>query len=330
MSESTTKTDIFTSNPLWPDAKWDVSGAFACDRELLAFHDFFSTLGPKPLTLVHGSPLFHWNSGRVMPHLMRNAEEIRAAGLAYAERNISIDYTFTNFMLKEKDLADKMGNVLLQFAEKFNPTKGNGIIVASDLLYEHVKKNYPTLRLVSSILKVTEERGKGKRDYYLKLAEKYDKVMIHPDDILNYDLLESLEDKDKYEIIVNEYCIRNCPIRHLHYRSLCRSALDYLDSDDDFEAKHLNKNGCRDMNVLACSDKHSVLALNVPEMKNIYNMGFRNFKMQGRGAANSIVTIFDLLRLVIRPIDEDDNTMHRIKIQFLEYLSRNPDPQITL
>lgn len=320
----------YTINPLWPEAHWDVSGAFTNDRELLAFHDFFSTLGASPFSLVHGSPLFHWNSGRVMPHLMRSAEEIRAAGLAYAERKISIDYTFTNFLLNKEHLEDKMGNILLQFAEKYNPTKGNGIIVSSDLLYDYVKEKFPDLRLVSSILKVTEEKGKGKKDYYLKLAEKFDKVMIHPDDIINKKLLESLEDKDKYELIINEYCIRQCPIRHLHYRSLCRSALDYLDYDDDFETAHLNKNGCRSINTLMCSKKNSVLALNTPEIKDLYDMGYRHFKLQGRGTGNAVVTLFDLIRLVLRNDDDDSNTMQRLKVQFLEFLTSRPAPIVTL
>ena len=61
---------------------------------------------------------------------------------------------------------------------------------------------------------------KGKIDVYKKLAEEYDEVMVHPDDVLNYDLLEKIEDKERHILLVNEYCIRNCPLRAFHYLSL--------------------------------------------------------------------------------------------------------------
>ena len=104
-------------NPDWPDAVWDVSGAFVNDRELVAFHDFCKLLlGFEPFNIVHGSPLCTWNSGRVLKHLMRDAEEIRAAGLEYEKRNIAMYYTFTNLNLKEEHMKDPLGNAMLVFA----------------------------------------------------------------------------------------------------------------------------------------------------------------------------------------------------------------------
>ena len=214
---------------IWPDAVWDVSGAFVNDRELVAFHDFCRLLlGFVPFNIVHGSPLCIWNSGRVLRHLMCDAEEMRAAGLAYEQRNIALYLTFTNLILQEQHLKDALGNALLIFARNHNPTKRNAAIVASDVLRQHIRKEYPELRLVSSILKITNGGGKGKLDMYKRLADEYDEVMVHPDDVLNYDLLEKLEDKDRHILLVNEYCIRQCPLRPLHYKTLSESALDFL------------------------------------------------------------------------------------------------------
>ncbi|MBQ5665826.1 MAG: hypothetical protein IIV41_08200, partial [Akkermansia sp.] len=89
-------------NPLWPDAVWDVSGAFVNDRELIGFHDYCKLLlGFEVFNIVHGSPLCIWNSGRVLKHMMREAEEVRTAGLEYEKRNIAVYLTFTNLLLTE-------------------------------------------------------------------------------------------------------------------------------------------------------------------------------------------------------------------------------------
>ena len=306
-------------NPDWPDAVWDVSGAFVNDRELVAFHDFCKLLlGFEPFNIVHGSPLCTWNSGRVLKHLMRDAEEIRAAGLEYEKRNIAMYYTFTNLNLKEEHMKDPLGNAMLVFAGNHNPTKRNAVIMASDALYNHVRKEYPKLRTVSSILKITNGGGKGKLDVYKRLADQYDEVMVHPDDVLNYDLLEKIEDKERHILLVNEYCIRHCPLRPYHYSSLSDMSLDYFGYDGSDFDKRQNTNGCKDMGTLLTHEKHSVLALTTAEIKRLRDMGFRHFKMQGRGHANGSSILFDLLRLVLRHDGADENAIHAISQRFWE------------
>lgn len=306
-------------NNRWSEALWDVSGAFVNDRELIAFHDFcIMALGFTPFSLVHGCPLHPWNSGRVIQSFIRTAEEIREAGLAYHERKISVDLTFTNINLKEKHINDQMGNALLEFFTQHNSNKSNGAIVVSDILADHIRKNYPTIKLVSSILKVSCEGGKGKLDYYKKLEENFDKVMLHPDDTFNWDLLEKIENKEKYEIIVNEYCVRNCKIRPLHYKSLSNLSLDYLGHNTSAFEEKLKNNPCQSLESLLFDETKRVSALANEEITRAYDMGFRYFKVQGRGQGNATLILFDLLRLILNEDAADENAMHRIKLQFLE------------
>lgn len=306
-------------HPDWPDAVWDVSGAFVNDRELVAFHDFCRLLlGFSPFNIVHGAPLCLWNSGRVLKHLLSDTPEMRAAGLEYEKRGIALYYTFTNLLLKEEHLKDVLGNALLIFATNHNPTQRNAVILANDLLYEHVRKEYPKLRIVSSILKITNSGGKGRLEAYQRLADQYDEVMVHPDDVLNYDLLEKLGDKDRYILLVNEYCIRQCPLRPLHYHTLSESSLNFLGYDGTDFDKRQSKNGCRDLGVLLTSEKHSVLALNTPEIRKLREMGFRHFKLQGRGHANASSILFDLLRLAWRQDAPAENAMHAMGQRFWE------------
>ncbi len=306
-------------NPHWPDAVWDVSGAFVDDLELVFFFDFCKNiLKFEPFHIVHGSPLCTWNSGRVLNHLLRENTEISTAIQEYRKRNIAIYLTFTNLMLREEHLNDNMGNTLCRAAVQSNPTGRNSVILASDVLRTYLRQKYPQLRLVSSILKITGDRGKGKLDVYKRLADEYDEVMVHPDDVLNYDLLEQLEDKERYILIVNEYCIRNCPIRHLHYDALSKLSLDF----SGFKTAHFEKkqqgNGCQDVRNMLTSPKHSVLAQTNAEIARLRELGFRHFKLQGRGLSNAGTLMSDLLRLVLRNDAEDENAMHSLGQRFWE------------
>ena len=306
-------------NPLWPDAVWDVSGAFVNDRELIAFYDYCKLiLGFEAFNIVHGAPLCEWNSGRVLKHLMREAEEIRAAGLAYKQRDIAVYLTFTNQLLNESHLKDAYGNAMCIFFSRHNPTNRNSVILASDVLRDHIRKEYPALKLVSSILKITGNGGKGKLDTYKRLADEYDEVMVHPDDVLNYELLEKIEDKERHILLINEYCIRNCPIRAFHYKSLSESALSFMSHDSSVFEKRQATNGCRSLYTLLTDEHKSVLALNTPEIQRLRDMGFRHFKVQGRGHANASSILMDLLRLTLRTDAADENAMHRNGQMFWE------------
>ena len=313
-------------NPQWPEADWDVSGAFTHDRELLSFFDYCRLLlGFEPFHMVHGAPLCVWNSGRVLQHLLRSAEEIRAAGLAYEARKIAVFLTFTNLALQEEHLKDPLGNAICTFFSRHNPTKRNSVILANDLLRDHIREKFPELRLISSILKITNGGGKGKLDAYKRLADEYDDVMVHPDDVLNYDLLEKLEEKDRYILLINEYCIRNCPLRPFHYKSLSEMSLNFTGYDSSEFEKKQSKNGCQNLFTLLAHETKSVLALNTPEIARLYDMGFRHFKLQGRGISNASSIVFDLLRIALRNDAEDENAMHRNGQLFWESILPHPE-----
>ncbi len=314
-------------HPDWPRAVWDVSGAFADDRELVSFFDYCKeVLGFEPFHIVHGAPLCEWNSGRVMRHFTRSTEDVREAGLAYAGRGIAVYLTFTNLFLEESHLKESFGNALCKFFEHHNPTGRNAVIVANDLLRDYIRREYPGLRLVSSILKITQEFGRGRLDVYRRLGEEYDEVMVHPDDVLHPEFLAQLENKEKYILLINEYCIRHCPIRHLHYRDLSEASLHFLSHDARPFEERQSKNGCQDLLRMLTNERYGVLALNVPEMKALYDLGFRHFKIQGRGHTNAMPLLADMLRLILKPDADDENAMHATSVRFWESLMPDTTP----
>lgn len=304
----------------WPEAEWDVSGAFAKDAVLLRFHDFCREhLGYAPFAVVHGSPLFRWNCGRVLSMLMRSETEINTAAAGYVKRGIPVDLTFTNPLLREEDMKNMLGNRLLSFfAAQSTPKVRHAVIIGSEALYAHVKTNYPQLNTVSSILRITCDGGKGQLDSYLRLAERYDKVMIHPDDVFNFDLLEKLEDKGRYELILNEYCMRNCPMRAFHYTTMAEQAFDIDGYDTTKFYKALSRNGCSSTNAMLADPAVGVAALTTPEIDRLYEMGFRKFKLQGRAHPNALPLINDLLRFMLPPGEQQDTLWLSFCTAFLE------------
>ena len=97
---------------------------------------------------IYGAPAdCLWGGGRV-GFGDNNPQEVLALTREYG---ISARLTFSNSLLREEHLSDKQCNRLCAL---FNQTGGNGVIVHSDLLLEHLKKNYPNLYFVSSTTKV--------------------------------------------------------------------------------------------------------------------------------------------------------------------------------
>jgi hypothetical protein len=314
----------FLLNPDWPEARWDVSGAFVYDKTLVVFHDFLTySLGIKPFARVHGAPLCLWNSGRLRQEFFQERDDIEKFIQDYARRGITLDVTFSSTSLNDTHLVDPMCNYILNYMGQFNPTGGNGVIFCSDRLAAHVRKFYPGLKLVASVVKAAEEDGRGKLDYYRKQAELCDKVMVHPDDNFNLELLSRLENRDKYEILVNETCFRNCPRRKQHYRMLSLYSQNLLDSGLQAEMHQLlAQNNCSDPSRLLLDKNQRTLMLSTNEIKSIYDLGFRNFKIQGRGVANPTAILLEMARLMFNHTPDQDNLSARTMLEIIEILSR--------
>ncbi len=313
-------------NPRWPTAVWDVSGAFAFDREVLAFYDFCKQqLGINGIfSIVHGAPLLTpWNSGRVIPALSCTTQEIEAAIIAYAQYNISLYLTFSNTRLEPHHLDNAFSNNVCEAVVKLNPTNKNAAIVSSDLLNEHIKKNYPSLKRINSILKITAERGKGKLDIYQRYLEEFDEVMVHPDDVVDTDFLDKIPmaDRSRCILLINEYCIRNCPIRHIHYDSLSRLSIDPCANDPYDFPKLQQGNGCLNLHHALTHAKHGVLAQSTLELEHLYAMGYTHFKLQGRGLGNGIAQLVHLLQYTLRGDQHHESTMQAINQMFWESLN---------
>ena len=275
---------------LWPDARWNISALFTHDQ--ITFHALAALkerFDCRPaVDAIHGSLPVLWNSGRaarkarpIDPALVKKRLE------AFNGVGSGVYYTFSNHLLGQEDLADEACNRLLDAID--NDTGLNGVIVASDLLFDHIRKEHPALKLTASIVKATVENGKGDVDYYRKQAERFDSVMVHSDDGFNLDLLDQL-DREKMEILVNENCVRNCTVREKHYALLASEQRTGGKSQPE---------GCL-MPLTELDGKNLSCNMTDEEFKSVYDMGFRRFKLQG-GGDMAWQYLYDFSRYLLEP-----------------------------
>ncbi len=239
---------------------------------------------------IYGAPAdCLWGGGRVGFGEDRPED---AAALT-AEYGISARLTFSNSLLRPQHLADRRCNALCALFENSGAVQ-NGVILASDLLLEHLRKHYPGFYFVSSTTKVL-------RNFSLleKELERPEFRFVVPDFRLNraFDRMESLpEDKKrKLEFLCNECCWFDCPDRKACYENVSRKNLGE-DVPDHVCLSPSAKRGYRFSDAMANPG-----FIGVEDIQNIYlPMGFSHFKIEGRSLGSALLLEF-LLYYLTKP-----------------------------
>ena len=304
MTEQYLKTGKEILNPNWPEAKWNVSGLFIHDAVIQTLlSNAISQFGCRFVESVHGAPLVKWNSGRIQKTTLppeNLAKAFRQTLQEYEKMGVAVFYTFSNHIIDKEMLDDPSCNFMLAQLAEIHGEQG-GIILSSELLSDYIRKKYPCLKQISSVVKVTMEEGKGKLAYYKQSEAKYDRVVVHPDDNFNMELLRELDPR-KAEILVNEPCLINCQTRKQHYALYSEFSKSLEISPE--ELREFEDNVCKSVPFHKQIDhqgpKRRNCSLTVSELRNVYNMGFRHFKIQGRTDARTVFK-YDLTRYAFEP-----------------------------
>jgi hypothetical protein len=219
---------------------------------------------------IYGCPPAIWNGGRLItgaPQFKSSLINIRDTLTKY---DVPARFTFTNCLLEEKHLQDTYCNLLL---EVFN-TGNNEVICNKDILEQYIRKNYGNrYKYISS----TTKRLSNTEGQQQELEKDYHLVVLDYDHNKNFEFLNSIENKDKCELLCNAVCQSGCPRRQYHYEVISQCQLD-------FDKKKLENFGCqytREDNLDGAKKNSNFIS---PEdINNIYlPMGFKNFKLEGR------------------------------------------------
>ncbi len=208
------------------------------------------------------------------------------------EFGISARLTFSNSLLKEEHLSDRHCNSLCRLFSSAGVS--SGVIVHSDLLASYLQQNYPELYLVSSTTKVLTDF-----DDFVSELDRPDFRYVVPDFRLNRDFerLCSLSQvqKDKVEFLCNECCSFDCRQRKACYENVSRLniGLDQLPHQCKAE-------GGQEGYKFSLAMKNPAF-IGLEDLSGKYrNLGFSNFKIEGRGLGSAMILEF-LLYYLTKP-----------------------------
>lgn len=256
---------------------------------------------------VYGAPAdCLWGGGRI-----GFGEDSPEEALALTrEYGISARLTFSNSLLREEHLSDRRCNALCAMFEK-NGTVGNGVIVASDLLTEYMRRMYPGLYLVSSTTKVLTDFGQLEAE-----LDREEFRYVVPDFRLNRELgrLNGLpaEKKRKVEFLCNECCRFDCPDRRACYENVSRKSLgedcpDHVCTSPSAGRGYRFSDAMKNPGFIGIEDIRSVYMPN----------GFSQFKLEGRSLGSAVVLEF-LLYYMTKP-------EHQLEVREEVYLDSSLD-----
>ncbi len=256
---------------------------------------------------VYGAPAdCLWGGGRI-----GFGEDSPEEALALTrEYGISARLTFSNSLLREEHLSDRRCNALCAMFEK-NGTVGNGVIVASDLLTEYLRRMYPGLYLVSSTTKVLTDFGQLEAE-----LDREEFRYVVPDFRLNRELgrLNGLpaEKKRKVEFLCNECCRFDCPDRRACYENVSRKSLgedcpDHVCMSPSAGRGYRFSDAMKNPGFIGIEDIRSVYMPN----------GFSQFKLEGRSLGSAVVLEF-LLYYMTKP-------EHQLEVREEVYLDSSLD-----
>jgi collagenase-like PrtC family protease len=210
-----------------------------------------------------------WNGGRENRnwHTL-SIEECSARIKQINDLGISVRYTFTQPFVTEDLLSDYIGNKLMEIANNGM----NGVILASDILFKYLKEKYPNFHYVYSTTNCSQKLEDYINDYDISVLDyRLNK---------NKDFINSIKDKSKIEILVDD-CCPSCEYRKQHFENIGKFNLG-----QDININCLNQfnygkydNPKNFFESLVRTLENSLTCEEVEEYK---KMGFNKFKLTGR------------------------------------------------
>ena len=322
-----------------PEADWTIPALFNLEEAFVGLlNEVRRIFGIQlPISSVYGCYPVMWTGGksnlRQYTTIGNTRDSFEMNFDLYRMNHIDVDILFNNPLIEKEHLDDPACNYLLEVVTgQDNPN--NGVIVANEILSNYIRKKYPDLKQTVDIVKAeldypTSENGLGKRpaEYYKELSKRYDRVVVHPDDNFNKDLLEELStDPDKYVILVNESCTIGCEARDLHYIDVARYYLNnwkggfHFGDFESIDSKYNTPYGIcpaekyfpnTTVEVKKTVERQNQLTQE--ELKEIYDMGFRHFKLHGRDLT-AVTLMYDITRYIL----ENDQIFPMVYKTFIE------------
>lgn len=257
---------------------WNLGGAFLNFDTMAKLANIVGFYRPEghQLSVFDAPFMCTWEGGRPGAPSMSVDDELSDVIRGYNQRHIGFNFVYSNSLLQPEHLSDPRCNGFLERHQ--HPL--NGVIVSSELLARHVRKHFPSYRLIYSLT-----HGKSQTadlDFYRRAQDLYDLVVLVPD--LNDDLefIQKL-DPSRLEILVNESCLGGCRFRAMHYKTI-----DWYNLHRDMSVERDVHSFCVIHNQAFFEMRDTDLTrlrglrLTFPKVQTLMDMGVKHFKFSGR------------------------------------------------
>jgi hypothetical protein len=218
---------------------------------------------------------------------------------AYTKQNVGVILVFDNPNLSEADLNDSDCLGLVQELYNRDRVRKNAVCVASDALAARLRAAMPKLRIHCHLNRLVMEKGKRTAALYNKLATQYDRVCLHPADAVKPSITNALENKEKFDIVFNDSCLRTCPVRREHLSLLADMRREPYNTELMRRRSDLiARVACQKMDPTALAQKASC-NLTRDEATALYEAGFRSFIIQAQQFRNEMTLLWDIFHCML-------------------------------
>ena len=290
----------FLTRDYLPEAVWTVGGALRFDNSLSVLNNFLSqTLSLRRFHNVAGAPPCAWSLDWFVQRRPIAFDAYCNALEKYALQNTGVVLVFDNPNLSKADLEDPYGLGLVQELYNRDRLRKNAVAVASDALAARLRTALPKLKIYCHANRLVMEKGKRTAALYNKLATQYDRVCLHPADAVKPSITSALVDKSKFDIIMNDSCLRTCPVRREHIALLAEMRRAPYDTALMRRRSDLiSRVACQKMNPAELQQKASC-NLTRDEASALYAAGFRSFIIQAQQFRNEMTLLWDIFHCML-------------------------------
>lgn len=298
----------FMAEHYLPEARWTLGGAFRFDSSLRIINEFLAHSFPlRRPERAAGTPPCKWSLDWFA---QRRPYDLATYGKmldSYANKNFGVTLVFDNPYITEDMLHDGYANALVNEFYRRDRIRKNAICVASDLLAAFLRQRFPKLPVFCHANRLATESRKRTASLYNKLAHQYDRVCLHPSDAVRPFLYAAIDEPDRFDIIINDPCLRSCPVRRDHIRMLADMRQDPYDMEPmSRRARLIDRNACHDVDASRLKQK-ATCNLTRKEATALYAAGYRSFIVQSSQFRNEMTFLWDIFHCMLDNSPEISN-----------------------
>ena len=229
------------------------------------------------------------NGGRHYSGLQYPPFRMHATFAALNDVGVKARLTLTNMFIDTHVLRDDAYvRTILDIASDYDVE----IIVYSDEVAEYLRQNYPFKLVLSTTREITDIEALN------DALERFDYVVLNYNLNKDYDFIAQVAHPERLEVMVNEVCAPNCPVRQKHYEHESR---DQLNGESTLFSEEC---GRPKVDFTELFDGPIVFA-NEEVVRLRADYGIRHFKIVGRNRKREkLVGI--LLYYLVRPEHHED------------------------